>query len=82
VWDKDVLKRDYLGEVGVPVEAWFGDDEQDQELRAKRWEADGNVVSGFHPLLRSLFYLFYLHIGSHSRSPSSHPAPAPPPKDL
>ncbi|KAJ7253578.1 C2 domain-containing protein [Mycena rebaudengoi] len=43
VWDKDVLKRDYLGEVGVPVEAWFGDDEQDQELRAKRWEADGNV---------------------------------------
>ncbi|KAJ7212740.1 ribosomal protein L2, partial [Mycena rebaudengoi] len=36
VWDKDVLKRDYLGEVGVPVEAWFGDDEQ-------RWEANGNV---------------------------------------
>jgi phosphatidylserine decarboxylase len=26
VWDKDMLKKDYLGEVALPLEDWFGDD--------------------------------------------------------
>jgi phosphatidylserine decarboxylase len=26
VWDKDMLKREYLGEVALPLEDWFKDD--------------------------------------------------------
>ncbi|KAJ6577016.1 phosphatidylserine decarboxylase-domain-containing protein [Mycena vulgaris] len=36
VWDKDVLRKDYLGEAGVAVEDWFAD-------RAKGWDNPGNV---------------------------------------
>ncbi|KAJ7111800.1 phosphatidylserine decarboxylase-domain-containing protein [Mycena epipterygia] len=36
VWDKDVLRKEYLGEVGIAVEEWFGE-------RAKGWDAAGNV---------------------------------------
>ena len=25
IWDKDVLKKDYLGEVAIPLEDWFRD---------------------------------------------------------
>ena len=25
IWDKDVLKKDYLGEVALPLEDWFRD---------------------------------------------------------
>lgn len=39
VWDKDVLRKDYLGEVGITVEEWFG-------ARPKGWDAAGNVVRG------------------------------------
>lgn len=38
VWDKDVLRKDYLGEAGVAVDDWFTD------ARAKAWDAPGNVV--------------------------------------
>jgi phosphatidylserine decarboxylase len=24
VWDKDVLSKDYMGEVAIPLEDWFG----------------------------------------------------------
>ncbi|KAJ7675176.1 phosphatidylserine decarboxylase-domain-containing protein [Mycena rosella] len=36
VWDKDVLRKDYLGEAGIAVEDWFAG-------RAKAWEDAGNV---------------------------------------
>ena len=26
IWDKDVLKKDYLGEVSIPLDDWFKDD--------------------------------------------------------
>ncbi|GJE89731.1 phosphatidylserine decarboxylase-like protein [Phanerochaete sordida] len=26
IWDKDMLRKDYLGEVGIPLEDWFRDD--------------------------------------------------------
>lgn len=26
IWDKDVLKKDYLGEVAIPLDDWFRDD--------------------------------------------------------
>ncbi|KAK6980779.1 phosphatidylserine decarboxylase proenzyme 2 [Favolaschia claudopus] len=46
VWDKDVLRKDYLGEAGVAVEDWF------VEGRAKGWEGEGNLP--FHiPLVSS-----------------------------
>ncbi|KAJ7767304.1 phosphatidylserine decarboxylase-domain-containing protein [Mycena metata] len=37
VWDKDVLRKDYLGEAGLAVEDWFAD------ARPKAWDAPGNV---------------------------------------
>ncbi|KAJ7173707.1 phosphatidylserine decarboxylase-domain-containing protein [Mycena filopes] len=37
VWDKDVLRKDYLGEAGLAVEDWFAD------TRPKAWDAPGNV---------------------------------------
>ncbi|KAJ7737768.1 phosphatidylserine decarboxylase-domain-containing protein [Mycena maculata] len=40
VWDKDVIRKDYLGEVGIPVDEWFGDGDGE---RAKGWDAPGNV---------------------------------------
>ncbi|KAJ7472559.1 phosphatidylserine decarboxylase-domain-containing protein [Mycena latifolia] len=36
VWDKDVIRKDYLGEAGVAVEDWFAD-------RPKAWEDAANV---------------------------------------
>ncbi|KAJ7157527.1 phosphatidylserine decarboxylase-domain-containing protein [Mycena crocata] len=36
VWDKDVLRKDYLGEAAVAVEEWFGE-------RGKGWDAASNV---------------------------------------
>ncbi|KAJ7198252.1 phosphatidylserine decarboxylase-domain-containing protein [Mycena pura] len=36
LWDKDMLRKDYLGEAGVAVEDWFG-------TRAKAWDDPGNV---------------------------------------
>ncbi|KAJ7500276.1 phosphatidylserine decarboxylase-domain-containing protein [Mycena galericulata] len=36
VWDKDVLRKDYLGEVGIAVEDWF-------DSGVKGWDAPGNV---------------------------------------
>ena len=27
MWDKDILKKDYLGEVAVPLDDWFNDRE-------------------------------------------------------
>ena len=26
IWDKDILRKDYLGEVAIPLEDWFRDD--------------------------------------------------------
>lgn len=26
IWDKDMLRKDYLGEVSIPLEDWFRDD--------------------------------------------------------
>ncbi|KAJ7899839.1 phosphatidylserine decarboxylase-domain-containing protein [Mycena leptocephala] len=37
VWDKDVIRKDYLGEAGIAVEDWFAD------ARPKAWDAPGNV---------------------------------------
>ncbi|KAJ7679384.1 C2 domain-containing protein, partial [Mycena polygramma] len=37
VWDKDVIRKDYLGEAGVAVEDWFA------ASRPKAWDAPGNV---------------------------------------
>ncbi|KAH6889598.1 phosphatidylserine decarboxylase-domain-containing protein [Coprinopsis sp. MPI-PUGE-AT-0042] len=31
VWDKDTFGKDYLGEVGIPLEAWFVDHQDDDE---------------------------------------------------
>ncbi|KAF7361137.1 Phosphatidylserine decarboxylase proenzyme 2 [Mycena sanguinolenta] len=38
VWDKDMLRKDYLGEAGIAVEDWFTDS------RSKAWDAPDNVV--------------------------------------
>lgn len=27
VWDKDMLKKDYLGEIALPLDDWFREDE-------------------------------------------------------
>jgi hypothetical protein len=43
VWDKDVIRKDYLGEAGIAVEDWFAD------ARPKAWDAPGNVVCGVPP---------------------------------
>ncbi|KAF8144610.1 hypothetical protein K438DRAFT_1519172, partial [Mycena galopus ATCC 62051] len=37
VWDKDMLRKDYLGEAGIAVEDWFPDS------RPKVWDALGNA---------------------------------------
>ncbi|KAJ7634872.1 phosphatidylserine decarboxylase-domain-containing protein [Roridomyces roridus] len=37
VWDKDVLRKEYIGEIGIPVEEWFGG-------RDKAWGASGNIA--------------------------------------
>ncbi|KAJ6452244.1 phosphatidylserine decarboxylase-domain-containing protein [Mycena sanguinolenta] len=37
VWDKDMLRKDYLGEAGIAVEDWFTDS------RPKAWDAPGNA---------------------------------------
>ncbi|KAJ6608038.1 phosphatidylserine decarboxylase-domain-containing protein [Mycena sp. CBHHK59/15] len=36
VWDKDVLRKDYLGETGLAVSDWFAD-------RPKAWDDPGNI---------------------------------------
>ncbi|KAJ7243915.1 phosphatidylserine decarboxylase-domain-containing protein [Mycena haematopus] len=38
VWDKDMLRKDYLGEAGIAVEDWFTDS------RPKAWDAPDNVA--------------------------------------
>jgi phosphatidylserine decarboxylase len=43
VWDKDVIRKDYLGEAGIAVEDWFA------AARPKAWDAPGNVVRGVPP---------------------------------
>ncbi len=42
-WDKDLLKRDYLGEVSVPLEDWFIDKKNDKE-RVYGFYQEGNAV--------------------------------------
>jgi hypothetical protein len=50
VWDKDTFGKDYLGEVGIPLEAWFVDQQQDEEgegrtvKRTLDWESSKNGV--------------------------------------
>jgi len=51
-WDKDLLKRDYLGEVSLPLEDWFVDKKNDKE-RVYGFHQEGNEVR--QPLSMSLF---------------------------
>jgi hypothetical protein len=45
VWDKDMLTKDYLGEVALPLEDWFSDREGNP--RPYAFDDVGNVVSPF-----------------------------------
>ncbi|KAF8188151.1 hypothetical protein K438DRAFT_1594437, partial [Mycena galopus ATCC 62051] len=55
VWDKDMLRKDYLGKAGIAVEDWF------TNSRPKVWDAPGNVVRlvpiSFSSILMFLFPL-------------------------
>lgn len=44
VWDKDVIRKDYLGEVAIPLEDWFFDRARDKQ-RAFGFGQPGNEVS-------------------------------------
>jgi phosphatidylserine decarboxylase len=44
VWDKDMLKKDYLGEVALPLEDWFVDRSKGDKDRPFAFEDPGNQV--------------------------------------
>ena len=44
VWDKDMLKKEYLGEAGVPLDKWFGDEQE----RALAFDDSRNTVRSFY----------------------------------
>jgi C2 domain len=75
VWDKDMLSKEYLGEVALPLDDWFVD-KQTGEQRSFGFDQPGNKVSLYldlsdqstyfrfavdHPLpsLRASGYSFY-----------------------
>ncbi|KAF8155166.1 hypothetical protein K438DRAFT_1943056 [Mycena galopus ATCC 62051] len=45
VWDKDMLRKDYLGEAGIAVEDWFTDS------RPKAWDTPGNAPTVPAPVM-------------------------------
>ncbi|KDR73841.1 hypothetical protein GALMADRAFT_71485, partial [Galerina marginata CBS 339.88] len=45
VWDKQTLTKEYLGEVAIPLEDWFGKDEDGKEKeRMFGFDQPGNVL--------------------------------------
>ncbi|KDR76857.1 hypothetical protein GALMADRAFT_37282, partial [Galerina marginata CBS 339.88] len=45
VWDKQTLTKEYLGEVSIPLEDWFGKDEDGEEKeRTYAFDQPGNVA--------------------------------------
>ncbi|EAU83349.2 hypothetical protein CC1G_09043 [Coprinopsis cinerea okayama7 len=48
VWDKDIVGKDYLGEVGLPLDEWFVERVQGAEMKERPfgWEDSGNKASG------------------------------------
>ncbi|KAG2018560.1 phosphatidylserine decarboxylase, variant 4 [Coprinopsis cinerea AmutBmut pab1-1] len=44
VWDKDIVGKDYLGEVGLPLDEWFVERVQGAEMKERPfgWEDSGN----------------------------------------
>lgn len=46
IWDKDMLTKEYLGEVSLPLEDWFAD-KQGGNDREFGFDQPGNIVSYF-----------------------------------
>ncbi|KAL0953106.1 hypothetical protein HGRIS_004377 [Hohenbuehelia grisea] len=42
VWDKDLMKKDYLGEVAIPLEDWFTDRSNPSGVRPYAFDDPGN----------------------------------------
>lgn len=47
VWDKDMLKKDYLGEISLPLDDWFVDRGSDDGVRPFAFEDAKNKVCHF-----------------------------------
>jgi hypothetical protein len=46
IWDKDMLRKEYLGEVALPLEDWFADKHSGKD-RAFNFDQPGNIVCYF-----------------------------------
>jgi phosphatidylserine decarboxylase len=46
IWDKDMLRKEYLGEVSLPLEDWFADKHTGKD-REFGFDQPGNIVSCF-----------------------------------
>lgn len=58
VWDKDMLSKEYLGEVALPLDDWFL--ERDGVTpRAYEWDSDSNKVHCALLCFSSLFVLLF-----------------------
>ncbi|KAF7337169.1 Phosphatidylserine decarboxylase proenzyme 2 [Mycena venus] len=72
VWDKDVLRKDYLGEAGIAVEDWFTNG------RAKAWDAPENVPHPFFFLVISPGLLLPFRVYPRVTRPADAPSFARP----
>lgn len=50
IWDKDMLRKEYLGEVALPLEDWFADKHTGKD-RAFGFDQPSNIVRYFKPLI-------------------------------
>jgi len=50
IWDKDMLRKEYLGEVALPLEDWFADKHSGKD-RAFGFDQPGNIVRYYKSLI-------------------------------
>ena len=65
VWDKDMLSKEYLGEVALPLDDWFVD-RQTGKQRSFGFDQPGNTVC---------LYLYLSNPSFHIRFAADHPLP-------